>query len=529
MSTAEATRRAASTDLHTCSRRGPAVSSLLSRDASNVNNNNRSADRSSVRGDFYHTNVATGSCGFCRRCPIVYSSQTLLLLRKARPRTLPNTVVELLRQLGLLYRRGCRGAGSARCATNHTRAIPVIVRPRRRRPRQSAARTTVLSRPPTVRLPTTVNSSVLQLGLLNVRSLRGKSASVCDIICTERCDVFAAVETWHDDASSPSLLLTCPPNYNLVERARPRTVTSVESLATNHGGIAVFFSSSFKCRQYDPLDLCTMELLMIRLCQSGHSLVLAVIYRLGSSTPTDQFFEEFKQVVDSVLATNCRFTIMGDLNLHVDNASNRQAVRLDDILSTYGLTQHVSGSTHQYGHTLDLVITADDLSIESLQLHDTSSLTDHLCVTFQLPLVDYLATSDSVQFVSKTWSAFNTAAFEQELADYDLSSTQSDDVDWLLNEYSTHLSKLLDKHAPKREVCRRPRRFAPWFDGDCHAAKKTTRRLEQVYRRSRQPQCRDSWQQALADYRTLLRQNEQQYWNNRISDVVDNLRACRIR
>ena len=260
----------------------------------------------------------TGSCGFSRRRRIVYSSQALLHLRKARPRTLPNTVVELLRQLGLLYRRGYRGAGSARRTTNYTRAIPAVVRPRRRRLRQSAARTTVLSRPPTVRLPTTVSSSVLQLGLLNVRSLRGKSASVCNITCTERCDVFAVVETWHDDASSPSLLLTCPPNYNLVERARPRTTTSEESLATNHGGIAVFFNSSFKCRQYDAQDLRTMELLMIRLCQSGHSLVLAVIYRPGSSTPTDQFFEEFEQVVDTVLAANCRFAIMGDLNLHVD-------------------------------------------------------------------------------------------------------------------------------------------------------------------------------------------------------------------
>ena len=106
---------------------------------------------------------------------------------------------------------------------------------------------------------------------------------------------------------------------------------------------------------------------MIRLCQSGHSLVLAVIYRPGSSTPTDQFFEEFEQVVDLVLATNCGIR---HLNLHVDGASNRQVVRLDDLLSTYGLTQHVSGSTRQHGHTLDLVITADDFSIESLQLHD---------------------------------------------------------------------------------------------------------------------------------------------------------------
>jgi len=78
-----------------------------------------------------------------------------------------------------------------------------------------------------------------------------------------------------------------------------------------------------------------------------------------------------------------------------------------------------------------------------------------------------------------------------------------------------------------REVCRKPRRLAPWFDGDCHAAKKTTRRLEQVYWRSRQPQCRscNSWQQALADCSTLLRQKEQQYWNSRISDAAHNPRS----
>ena len=108
---------------------------------------------------------------------------------------------------------------------------------------------------------------------------------------------------------------------------------------------------------------------MIRLCQSGHSFVLAVIYRPGSSTPTDQFFEEFEQVVDSV------------------------------------------------------------------------------------------------------------------------------------------------------------RRLAPWFDGDCPVPKKTTRRLGQVYRCTRQPQCRDSWRQALADYRTLLRQKEQQYWSRRITDAAQNPRS----
>ena len=72
-----------------------------------------------------------------------------------------------------------------------------------------------------------------------------------------------------------------------------------------------------------------------------------------------------------------------------------------------------------------------------------------------------------------------------------------------VDEFSTYLTKLLDKHAPMRQARRKPRGLAPWFDGDCHVAKKTTRHLQQAYRRTRQPQCRDSWQQALAEYTAL--------------------------
>jgi len=83
---------------------------------------------------------------------------------------------------------------------------------------------------------------------------------------------------------------------------------------------------------------------------------------------------------------------------------------------------------------LDLIITAEDLLIESLQLHDASSLTDHMCLTFQLPLLDCREVSNCVRCVSRNWSVFDAEAFEAELAESELSSAHSDDVDWLFNE-----------------------------------------------------------------------------------------------
>jgi len=66
---------------------------------------------------------------------------------------------------------------------------------------------------------------------------------------SDQLDVFAAVDTWHDDAASPSLLLTCPTNYQFIEHARPavqQAALQQMSMTTNHGGVAVFYRSALK-------------------------------------------------------------------------------------------------------------------------------------------------------------------------------------------------------------------------------------------------------------------------------------------
>ena len=68
---------------------------------------------------------------------------------------------------------------------------------------------------------------------------------------------------------------------------------------------------------------------------------------------------------------------MGDLNVHVDDSANRFTMWLNDIMSMYVLRQHVSGSTHRVGHTLDLVINAEDIAVQPVRLHDVGSLSDH--------------------------------------------------------------------------------------------------------------------------------------------------------
>ena len=48
--------------------------------------------------------------------------------------------------------------------------------------------------------------------------------------------------------------------------------------------------------------------------------------------------------------------ITGDFNIHVDEPTDSDASRFQDLLSSIGLQQNVDKSTHISGHTLDLMI-----------------------------------------------------------------------------------------------------------------------------------------------------------------------------
>ena len=84
----------------------------------------------------------------------------------------------------------------------------------------------------------TADGRSLRVGVLNVRPLGNKAATVSDMIVYNSFDLFAVVESCrHDSAESPSVIASTPPGYRVFERSRTRT--RAMTLATHHGGICV--------------------------------------------------------------------------------------------------------------------------------------------------------------------------------------------------------------------------------------------------------------------------------------------------
>ena len=71
----------------------------------------------------------------------------------------------------------------------------------------------------------------------------------------------------------------------------------------------------------------------------------------------------FSNFISTAATTPHEFLITDDFNLHTDNHSDLLSQQLPSLLNNANLIQHVNFFTHQAGHTLDLVITANDSTL----------------------------------------------------------------------------------------------------------------------------------------------------------------------
>ena len=93
----------------------------------------------------------------------------------------------------------------------------------------------------------------------------------------------------------------------------------------------------------------------------SHNLRIVVIYRppysVNHPVSANVFLTEFSEYLESLVLCKEQLLITGDFNIHVDDANDVEGKRFLDMLTSFGLNQHVNQPTHCNGHTLDLIVT----------------------------------------------------------------------------------------------------------------------------------------------------------------------------
>ena len=69
------------------------------------------------------------------------------------------------------------------------------------------------------------------------------------IFSSDRLDLCAVVESWHNSADSPQLIAYRPLGFQHIEKARPQNESAMQTMLTNHDGIRLFQKSVISARE----------------------------------------------------------------------------------------------------------------------------------------------------------------------------------------------------------------------------------------------------------------------------------------
>ncbi len=117
------------------------------------------------------------------------------------------------------------------------------------------------------------------------------------------------------------------------------------------------------------------------------SLALATVYRPPG--PYTDFLKELEDFLSDLLVNVDKALIVGDFNIHVDNTNDVLGLAFTDLINSFGVKQNVTGPTHRFNQTLDLII-SHGIDLTDIDIVPKSDdVTVHFLVSYMLHINDF--------------------------------------------------------------------------------------------------------------------------------------------
>ena len=119
------------------------------------------------------------------------------------------------------------------------------------------------------------------------------------------------------------------------------------------------YRDTIKATTVDVGNYTEFESLSVKLtgCRSKASVEVCVYRPPGTVMST--FIDQLSDMLDQIMLLGNKFVVVGDFNVPGDFAGQLDPHAVD-VLTQYGLRQHVTGPTHIVGNTLDLILSRDE-------------------------------------------------------------------------------------------------------------------------------------------------------------------------
>ncbi|KAK6171545.1 hypothetical protein SNE40_019711 [Patella caerulea] len=289
-----------------------------------------------------------------------------------------------------------------------------------------------------------LNSTV---SLLNARSVKHKTIELNDFICEHDLDILAVTEIWlgaNDDA------VFVPDAYFIQHKPRH---------SRNGGGLALIYKNLFELQTQNQTSYSSFEYLDCIVDSLSSAFRIDVLYRPPDNRLKSKFIDEFSDLINQLAKCSLELVILGDFNCHVDNINDKFSFQFCELLQVHSLIQHVNTTTHNQGHTLDLVITRQKHLINNLSVRD-KLLSDHFPIILNLNIRKEQFETRQISF--RKFKSLNDADLSSSLCSSNLNSIyQINDVNSKAAYFNKCVQNIIDDLAPIHTKIFRLRPSAP--------------------------------------------------------------------
>ena len=189
----------------------------------------------------------------------------------------------------------------------------------------------------------------LTICYLNARSVKNKALSVVDFVISQDIDMLIINQL----VSS---------GYTIQHISRPSEKRGGGVVVLYKCGLAIKTLDSTRNGMFTHFE---HNLWTVQVVSNDVNVILCILYRPPPSKRNGfkniVFFDEWSLYLDQLAFITNDVIITGDLNFHLDNVNDVDAVRFNGTLEAHGLVK--LGPTDNKGHTLDVVITRDISSL----------------------------------------------------------------------------------------------------------------------------------------------------------------------
>ena len=358
----------------------------------------------------------------------------------------------------------------------------------------------------------------MAIASLNINGLRSHLDEVQFLIKNLGIHVLALNET-KLDSDFPKELSSVP-GYQQERLDRTR----------NGGGVSIYIRDSIKYKRRLDVPKDDLELICIEVQPPKNKPFLVIVWYRPPSGPVCSF-NRLEHVLSYLDQEGKEIILVGDTNCDLtktkaDQPMDNDAKHLCNLYELFSLKQLIEEPTRV---TLDTSTIIDHIATTCVRnIVDSGvlevSLSDHYLV-YCIRKFNGAVEKGHKMIKTRKMKNFNEDAFLADISGicWEHMLTETDDINILVNYWSTLFSLIIEKHAPMTEM-RVSEKYCPWIDRNLKDLIRTRDKLKKAAVSSKSPLLLDSYRQVRNKVNSLNIQLKKEYYTNRISACEGNMK-----